>query len=139
MSTDTGQTREPTYPTNGVSLVKCEPQYVIQINGLDNVLMVGIKYDGTIVYGENYQPDDAAKIFWNAITGNMPTLLQLEEDPANRTPWAVICKKHGKQYLTCEQYDDQMMESDLYWYCPVCGGMSEWDDNNFEAYINEDN
>ena len=55
------------------------------------------------------------------------------------TPWAVICPQHGKQYLTGEQYDDQMMKADSYWLCPVCGGHSEWDDDNFEThYFNED-
>ena len=55
------------------------------------------------------------------------------------TPWAVICPQHGKQYLTGEQYDDQMMKADSYWFCPVCGGHSEWDDDNFEThYFNED-
>lgn len=51
------------------------------------------------------------------------------------TPWAVICREHGKQYLTGEQYDDQMMKADSYWACPICGGHSSWDDDNYEAHI----
>lgn len=93
-----------------------------------------IKWTGEVTYpttGENYQPGEAAEIFWKAVTYNMPT--PTLEELAGRTPWAVICIDHGKQYLTGEQYDDQMMECDSRWFCPVCGGQSEWDDDNFEA------
>lgn len=33
---------------------------------------VTIKADGTIVYGEGVEPDDAAKVFWQAVGRNMP-------------------------------------------------------------------
>ncbi len=116
---------------------KHEPEYVIQINGNDSKFMVGIKYDGTLVYGENYNPDEAAKIFWKALVHHMPGVEQAITKP-NTTPWAVICREHGKQYLTSEQYDAQMMKPDSYWLCPICGGHSSWDDDNYDNYYNEE-
>ena len=34
--------------------------------------MVSIRTDGTIEYGPNYVPDEAAKIFWEAVSHNRP-------------------------------------------------------------------
>lgn len=123
-----------TYPTDHeFTLVRQEPEYVIQINGNNNKLMVGIKPDGTLVCGENYDPDEAAKIFWKALIHHMPGITQPTTEP-KATPWAVICREHGKQFLTEEQYNNQMMNADSFWFCPVCGGHSEWDDDNYEEH-----
>lgn len=56
------------------------------------------------------------------------------------TPYAVICREHGQQFLTEEQYSAQLMRPDSYWECPICGSHSEWDDDNYEEhmYANED-
>ena len=53
------------------------------------------------------------------------------------SPWAVICPRHGKQFLTRQQYDHQMGAPDVRWLCPVCGAVSEWDDDNYEAHIED--
>lgn len=50
------------------------------------------------------------------------------------TPWAVICPHHGQQFLTGEEYDSQIMAADYFWFCPVCGEHSEWDDDNYETH-----
>ena len=48
------------------------------------------------------------------------------------TPWAVICRNHGQQFLTEEQYERQLDRPDSLWTCPVCGDSATWDDDNFE-------
>lgn len=37
---------------------------------------VEIRTDGTIRYGENYKPDEAARTFWNALACMVPTELR---------------------------------------------------------------
>ena len=41
-------------------------------NGDQTDMLVSIALDGTITYGPNYTPDEAAKIFWNAISIHAP-------------------------------------------------------------------
>lgn len=53
---------------------------------------------------------------------------------ANKTAWAVTCRTHGKQYLTEAQYDQQLSHPDDRWFCPVCGAVSEWDDENYDSW-----
>lgn len=53
------------------------------------------------------------------------------------TPWAVICPVHGQQFLTHDGYVRQMSFPDSKWICPVCGATSEWDDDNYEAHLDE--
>jgi hypothetical protein len=52
------------------------------------------------------------------------------------TPWAVICPKHGRVYLTHDEYVDQLDQADDLWRCTklvdgdppaACGLASEWD------------
>lgn len=43
------------------------PTYVICISGTDGKMLAGIKPDGSIEYGPNYAPDEAARTFWRAI------------------------------------------------------------------------
>lgn len=50
------------------------------------------------------------------------------------SPWAVVCSDHGQQFLTEEDYDNQMMKADCFWLCPVCGRYSAWDDDNYDNY-----
>jgi hypothetical protein len=54
------------------------------------------------------------------------------------TPWAVICRQHGKQFLTHEEYQYQMNRPDSLWMCPICGESAWWDDDNYEAYENQE-
>jgi hypothetical protein len=51
------------------------------------------------------------------------------------TPWAVVCHKHGRVFLTQQQYDKQMIVADAFWICPVCGDVASWDDDNYEKHI----
>lgn len=63
------------------------------------------------------------------------------EEAQGPTPYAVICREHGKVYLTTAAYDAQMARPDSLWCCPrvdidgPCGAPSEWDDANYEAAI----
>lgn len=43
------------------------PTYAICICGKDNALLAGVRADGSIEYGPNYTPDEAARTFWEAI------------------------------------------------------------------------
>lgn len=62
----------------------------------------------------------------NKVVFTRPTLIE--------TPWAVICPNHGKEFLTHEQYMDQLCLSDLMWKCPICSEYSEWCDENFDEW-----
>lgn len=44
------------------------PEFVIQLHADDGTLIVGIRPDGSIQQGPNYQPDEAAREFWDAVT-----------------------------------------------------------------------
>jgi len=54
---------------------------------------------------------------------------------AEPTPWAVLCRKHGQQFLSAAEYDRQMNRPDARWTCPCCGATSTWDDDNYEASL----
>jgi hypothetical protein len=62
----------------------------------------------------------------------------------SETPWAVYCPKHGKVFLTRDEYEAQMDAVNTPWTCPrecgppevgICGEPSEWDDLNYEAHL----
>lgn len=46
--------------------------YPISIHGKDGERLVAINGDGTLEYGPNYKPDEAAKVFWEAMAHRMP-------------------------------------------------------------------
>lgn len=50
---------------------------VLTIYGEDNKKLVEIDNLGKMVFGEGYQPDEAAKIFWNAVQYHVPGPMQL--------------------------------------------------------------
>lgn len=54
-----------------------------------------------------------------------------------KTPWAVVCSNDGRVYLSIDEYDEQMSNPNAKWQCPKCHRTSEWDDDNYENYINE--
>lgn len=56
---------------------------------------------------------------------------------ARRTPYAVLCDDHGQQFLTAEQYDHQMSRPNSRWRCPRCGAPAHWDDDEYEATLDE--
>lgn len=45
-----------------------KPEFVIALHEDDGTLVVGIRPDGSIQPGPNYQPDAAAQEFWDAVT-----------------------------------------------------------------------
>lgn len=59
------------------------------------------------------------------------------------TPYAIFCYGIdeelggcGKQFLTQEEYNRQMMRPSKTWQCPVCGCYDcKWDDINYEQKI----
>lgn len=57
---------------------------------------------------------------------------------ARRTPYAVLCDDHGQQFLTAEEYDYQMSRPDSLWRCPRCGESAHWDDDEYEASLEEE-
>jgi hypothetical protein len=48
------------------------PPPIITINGDDGTPMVKIHPNGTLEYGPNYDPDEAARRFWDAMRIHMP-------------------------------------------------------------------
>jgi hypothetical protein len=56
---------------------------------------------------------------------------------AERTPYAVICREHGQQFLTSDEYNRQLCRPDSLWTCPKCGEASHWDDDNYEASFDD--
>lgn len=53
------------------------------------------------------------------------------------TPYAVHCPKHGKVYLTEQEYNYQMRRPDILWMCPICTRRAEWDDDNYDEGYSE--
>lgn len=50
-----------------------DPLYwIFQIHGPDGSMLVGLHPDGSLEYGPGYDPDDAAKVFWQAMTRHSP-------------------------------------------------------------------
>jgi hypothetical protein len=49
-------------------------------------------------------------------------------------PYAVKCRNHGLVFLTVKEYTHQLLDADSFWVCPICGAISDWDDDNYEKY-----
>jgi hypothetical protein len=70
---------------------------------------------------------------------------QVVDDPVDcmtclatrRTPYAVLCDDHGQQFLTEKEYDYHMRRLDTLWKCPRCGESAYWDDDEYEANLDE--
>lgn len=56
---------------------------------------------------------------------------------ARRTPYAVLCDDHGQQFLTEQQYSRQLSRPDSFWSCPRCGEYAYWDDDEYDAALDE--
>jgi hypothetical protein len=52
------------------------------------------------------------------------------------TAWAIKCPKHDRVYLTAYEYQKQLTDADARWLCPLCGSVSEFDDENYDAWEN---
>jgi hypothetical protein len=53
-------------PEGELTLVEPLTVYLLQISN-NSEPIVSVKMDGTIEYGSNYTPDEAARIFWEAL------------------------------------------------------------------------
>ena len=53
------------------------------------------------------------------------------------TPYAVICRKHGQQFLSKHDYMEEMHSPSSIWSCPVCGRPSDWDDAHYDKLMYE--
>ena len=49
------------------------------------------------------------------------------------TPYAVLCPRHGRVYLTREGYQQQLSRPHAKWACPTCKRVSTFDDATYEA------
>lgn len=54
------------------------------------------------------------------------------------TPWAVICARHGRQYLSAATYEMQLQYPNKPWACPACGRRARWDDEHHETWGYDD-
>lgn len=63
-----------------------------------------------------------------------------------QTPYAVVCRGDVHPdgwrcndgdliYLTEEMYQRQMDHPDYFWKCPRCRGNADWDDANYEIWM----
>lgn len=52
----------------------------------------------------------------------------------SETPWLVKCPNHDDVFLTHIEYMEQMYAASSLWRCPICGEISEWDDDNYDYY-----
>jgi hypothetical protein len=50
----------------------------------------------------------------------------------------VICPKHGRVQIGQSLYRHQMALADKPWICPLCGAVSEFDDETYEAGFYEE-
>jgi hypothetical protein len=53
-------------------------------------------------------------------------------------PYAVHRPSHGKVYLDQSEYDLQMACADARWICPACGRQSQWDDDNYDEWMEKE-
>jgi hypothetical protein len=54
-------------PISAITAATMPPQPVFQITGSNGQPLVSIHPDGRTEYGDNYQPDEAAQAFWEAV------------------------------------------------------------------------
>ncbi|NUS82709.1 MAG: hypothetical protein HOY75_08145 [Streptomyces sp.] len=60
----------------GVTITAAQPLAPSIVLPFNNKPMVTIRPDGTLEFGEDYQPDEAARLFWEAVQRFQPTLEQ---------------------------------------------------------------
>lgn len=68
-----------------------QPEYYpLMIQGEGGKPLVTIKADGTLIYGEGYNPDEAAQIFWKAMAHYFPSRTSPEETATAPDGYAVV-------------------------------------------------
>lgn len=50
---------------------------------------------------------------------------------------AIICPVHRHVNLTKDDYKEQMSQPSVFWKCPICGSMSDWDDDNYDVWLKQ--
>ena len=55
-------------------------------------------------------------------------------DAEIKTQYRVLCPSCGPHYLTNEAYNKQMFAMNSLWKCPVCGAVSQWDDDHYDEW-----
>ena len=55
-----------------MNLVPGPENSLLAISGSDGEVLVRVHYDGTLEYGPGYEPDVAARTFWEAIAAHVP-------------------------------------------------------------------
>lgn len=57
--------------------------------------------------------------------------------PADQNPGArqgIICRDHGHQGISDQEYRRQLDRPDDLWKCPICGQAATWDDDRYEVH-----
>lgn len=62
----------PQEPLMTIGAPRDEQVYFIRINRPTGELLVQFKSDGVLEFGDTYEPDEAARIFWEAMSRNAP-------------------------------------------------------------------
>ena len=75
-----------------------------------NRLLVVIKPNGTLKYGPDYQPDEAAQIFWEALASRR---IQYEERMLVIRHMEQLLRRVGQQDLECERLRGLANEDNL--------------------------
>ncbi len=60
---------------------------------------------------------------------------EVSEEP---TPYAVLCRSHGRVFLTKDEYGRQMCKPDALWRCPLCKQDAQFDDETYESALGLD-
>lgn len=73
-------------------LAKSDPVYIFTIFESGN-LVVGITSEGKMSFGPGYKPEQAAKLFWEAITERNPLNLKVQRLEQDKKELEIINKK----------------------------------------------
>jgi len=64
--------------------------HYIEIRGENGEMLVQVNLDGTVTFGKNYKPDEAARIFWKAIGDTAPAK-QEKKSPCSSNGVVTTC------------------------------------------------
>lgn len=64
-------------------------------------------------------------------------LIHSPYESLTRTPWATMHDPCGRVWMTHETYVMQMERAGSLWRCVRCNEVAAWDDDNYEASMEE--